>query len=328
MPTSSKKNTVSSLAGLKPLAPDPRNRVIVTKKSPIYSSLRLVEQYLVSVKDLLIEKTSPPNEPNWSQIKGFFATADLGLQITLKHSVWNFKNLIVHYSGFCNRDIVVNDISIEKYKKLAPHPTDSVAQWEAEYLWKQDIETISGVLVASYLASKITAHSEDISLWMQDTLHTSGHTAFTQLYSIFLMHFVDNNYTDNDTYLPNVDNIIIETKQKLYYSNFLLGLHKYANNFLPREIALNLNKEFFETLAEDFKKSKRVSPIFSIKATPSEIGERIRAARKERGWTQRQLAEAMGYRTPRAVENIENAYQNTSVQAVRAAMEALDLDEL
>lgn len=73
---------------------------------------------------------------------------------------------------------------------------------------------------------------------------------------------------------------------------------------------------------------QNVRPIFTVEATAIEIGERIRAARKLKGWTQEDLASAMGHKSRRGVQNIEKAESNMSVETVIAAMNALDIKEL
>lgn len=73
---------------------------------------------------------------------------------------------------------------------------------------------------------------------------------------------------------------------------------------------------------------KPLAPVFSLEASPTVIAYRLRSAREAKGWTQIELAQAMGLKTKRAVQNLENARDGVTVSAIRSAMEALEIQEL
>jgi len=73
---------------------------------------------------------------------------------------------------------------------------------------------------------------------------------------------------------------------------------------------------------------RELQPIFSAKATPQEIGKRIRAKRKEKGWSQQRLAEEMNLKTYRTVQNIESGGQSQTISTIQKAMAALQVDSL
>lgn len=79
---------------------------------------------------------------------------------------------------------------------------------------------------------------------------------------------------------------------------------------------------------KNLNNDETVRPIFSIEATPKEIGGRIREARKAKGWTQLELANAMGLKSPKTVENIETAASSPNVSSLILAMQALDIQEI
>ncbi len=80
---------------------------------------------------------------------------------------------------------------------------------------------------------------------------------------------------------------------------------------------------------EPVKEEKtRVSAVFYLQASPEEIASRIRTAREAKGWSQLDLAKAMGKQSRRTVQNLEAAHDGVTVATVRSAMQALDLTEL
>lgn len=78
----------------------------------------------------------------------------------------------------------------------------------------------------------------------------------------------------------------------------------------------------------EFDSTGNVKPIFSIHATAEEIGRRVRIKRNEKGWTQLQLAEAMGLNTKRTIQDLENGKASPSLEKVAAVMQALEITEL
>jgi DNA-binding XRE family transcriptional regulator len=77
--------------------------------------------------------------------------------------------------------------------------------------------------------------------------------------------------------------------------------------------------------------SKNIQPIFTLEATPEEIGARLRAARESKGLTQTELAQAMGLKTYRTVQELEKGGRDNggvSLTSVRSAMEALQITEI
>jgi len=76
------------------------------------------------------------------------------------------------------------------------------------------------------------------------------------------------------------------------------------------------------------EEKSKITPVFSAHATPQVIAERLRAAREAKGWTQQDLANAMGLKSRRTVQNLESARDGVTVAAVRSAMEALEIQEL
>jgi len=78
----------------------------------------------------------------------------------------------------------------------------------------------------------------------------------------------------------------------------------------------------------ELDKAENIKPIFSINATGEEIGARVQLARRAKGWTQLQLAQAMGLNSKGSVQALETAKSSPSIDTVRAAMEALDITEL
>jgi len=68
--------------------------------------------------------------------------------------------------------------------------------------------------------------------------------------------------------------------------------------------------------------------LLSADATPKLIGERLREERKRKGWTQLQLAKAMGLTTSRTVEELEHPRKGQSIIALHSALAALEIDGL
>ncbi|GIT93363.1 hypothetical protein JANAI62_37750 [Jannaschia pagri] len=71
-----------------------------------------------------------------------------------------------------------------------------------------------------------------------------------------------------------------------------------------------------------------ITPVFSLEASPQVLAERLREARKAKGWSQTELANAMGLKSKRAVQNLENARDGVTLSSIRSAMEALEIKEL
>ncbi|MEM8653396.1 MAG: helix-turn-helix transcriptional regulator [Pseudomonadota bacterium] len=83
-----------------------------------------------------------------------------------------------------------------------------------------------------------------------------------------------------------------------------------------------------EPMGKKLEETDDVQPIFSANATPELIAERLRAAREAKGWSQIKLAKAMGLKSNRTVQNIEQGNERLSIAQVQKAMEALGLDEI
>lgn len=71
-----------------------------------------------------------------------------------------------------------------------------------------------------------------------------------------------------------------------------------------------------------------MAPVFTKHATPEEIGRRLRAARKEKGWTQLELAKKMGHTSHMTVVSLESGKHGQTVTSLGTALAALDLTEL
>lgn len=87
-------------------------------------------------------------------------------------------------------------------------------------------------------------------------------------------------------------------------------------------------EEAYPVSESKLEQTEPVAPVFSVHATPQIIAERLLAARKAKGWTQLELANAMGLKSKRAVQNLENAREGVTLSSIRSAMEALEIKEL